>query len=204
MNLNFTRELVNDFQRIYFLSEQQSIEYAGSTYWDGFKFSLPTASTDGLLHRVSPSWNDLQQYIVYHTHPIPVDLVGNFFTLPSADDWSLYLEYCPELQINVICERFGYLVIDTTEVDPWNKPTSESIVTLMNAFANEHSLHHSVHYRDSVTYEYVSDVTVYEWRDIVRKLSHLLQFHYSIKINFYEYSELAGISLIDKDTLMIP
>lgn len=204
MDINFTPSLVRDFQRIYSISEQLCVEYAGSTRWDGFKFSQPTSCTDGLQHRVSPSFSDLNQYIVYHTHPIPTDLVGNFFTLPSADDWKVYLDYCPYLQVNVICERLGYLIVDTTGIDLWNKPTPENILNLMGYFACEHDLNHSVHYRENVSFDYITDVTIDEWKDTIRKLSHLLQFHYNIKIDWYTYSETAPVSLRDKDSFMIP
>ena len=133
LGVRLSRKLVDDFKKISTQTDKNQAEYVGSARFTvrntrGYvKFNTPTVSTNGAFAKVTPKLNELDSYIMYHSHPVPPSATNNTFTLPSLDDFEAYIAYYPYVQANIILERNGYYVIDLIESDQLIKPTIASV-----------------------------------------------------------------------------
>ena len=208
MGVRLSRKFVNELKQIYNLSYQKQIEYVGSTAFTVqntrgvVKFATPTASTNGSFTKVRPRNVDLQSYVVYHTHPVPKGR-SDLFTLPSFTDFTAYIEFYPYIQANIILEKNGYYVIDLIESDRFKKPKMTDLINFYKTeiiqrgkFGNVLEVHRNVEY-------WKSDVKAWS-RAINKYVNDRMVARFGISVRYYTYDQLAPITLMDKNIIMLP
>jgi hypothetical protein len=209
MGVRLSRKLVNDLKGIYKKSYEQGIEYAGSTRFSvnnvrgAVKFNTPTQRTNNNFKKVNPSFYDLGAYIVYHTHPVPVTFMTQYVTMPSIVDFTAYIGFYPYVQANIILEKHGYYVIDLIESDQFKKPNPKEVFKF---FIDE--VYNKAKFKNvSTTYKGVNFFKASPeslQRVINNYADPIMRRKYGISIRYYRYNELANITLIDRERIMVP
>ena len=83
LGVRLSRKLVDDFKKISTQTDKNQAEYVGSARFTvrntrGYvKFNTPTVSTNGAFAKVTPKLNELDSYIMYHSHPVPPSATNN-------------------------------------------------------------------------------------------------------------------------------
>ena len=96
MTVRLSRLLIDRLKEIYTRTWNQRVEYVGSVPFtvsntrNYVRFNQPTARTNMQLASVMPTQEELTQYIVYHTHPVP-EYQKPLFTYPSEPDFRAYI-----------------------------------------------------------------------------------------------------------------
>lgn len=209
MGIRLSRKLVNDLKKIYKKSYEQGVEYVGSTRFSVnnvrgvVKYDTPTQRTNNNFKRVAPSLQDLGAYIVYHTHPVPVSFMSTYVTLPSIDDFTAYIGFYPYVQANIILEKHGYYVIDLVESDQFKKPNPKEVfkffieeVYKKAKFKNASTIYRGI--------EFFRASPESLQRVINNYADPIMRKKYNISIRYHRYTELAKITLIDRERIMIP
>jgi hypothetical protein len=204
LTVRLSRKVVDALKDVYRKTWVENVEYVGSVPFTIFntrnyvKFNQPTARTNGQLAKVTPSEEDLTQYIVYHTHPVP-ESDAPLFTLPSSDDIKTYIRYYPSIQANLILENQGYYVIDLIETN-MQKPNANTVIQLFQKLTSGNR------YR-SVEYEWrnlgYSRTTRERWVKFVNSyVDPIMRKQFGISIRYYLWNELGTITLLNKNSLM--
>ena len=209
LGVRLSRKLVDDFKKISVKTDKNQAEYVGSARFTvrntrGYvKFNTPTASTNGSFVKVTPKMNELDSYIMYHSHPVPPNSSENTFTLPSLTDFEAYIGYYPYIQANIILEKNGYYVIDLIESDQMIKPTIAAVrkfwideIFKGGKFNNYSRVYHGV---------YFFETSPESWRKTINTyVNDKMRSKFGISVKYYKYSELAPITLLDKTQIMLP
>jgi hypothetical protein len=209
LGVRLSRKLVSDFKKIYSESYKKQIEYVGSTRFmvkntRGYvKFNTPTASTNDSFTKVTPKMNELDSYIMYHTHPVPPGSGDNIFTLPSLTDFEVYIGVYPYVQANIILEKNGYYVIDLNETDQLIKPNiTEFKQFWMNEIFKGGKFNKFVNTYRNIYFFQTSPAS---WKKTINTyVNDTLLQRFGISVKYYTYSELAPITLLDKTQIMLP
>ena len=207
LGVRLSRRLVDDLKKVYSESDDRQIEYVGSTQFTvqntrGFvKFATPTKRTNGKYNSVIPGIVDLSSYIVYHSHPIPPDN-RTLFTIPSIPDMKAYIKSYPNIQANIILEKRGYFVIDLVESDIFKKPKVDEVVTYYNKLLGTAKFDKVMTIHRNIMF-FQSDLTGWK-RTINGYLDKMMRSKFGISIRYYTYDELAEITLIDQNKIMVP
>ena len=136
VSVRLSRLLIDRLKEIYTRTWTQRVEYVGSIPFtvsntrNYVKFNQPTARTNQQLASVTPTQEELTQYIVYHTHPVPENETP-LFTYPSEPDFRAYIANYPAVQANIILENQGYYVVDLLETN-MDKPNPNDVVRVFN------------------------------------------------------------------------
>lgn len=208
LGVRLSRKMINDFKHIYKKSYDNQIEYVGSTRFTvnntrGFvKFNTPSRATDKNFKMVAPRLNDLSSYIVYHTHPVPKD-GGIYVTLPSDKDLTAYIEFYPYVQANIILEKFGYYVIDLLESDQFDKPDAKKVYQFFidNVYKKMKFENASTVYKGIQFFK----VSPQSMQAVINKYTDpLMRQKFGISIRYYQYTDLADITLLDRERIMLP
>lgn len=207
MGVRISRKLVDELKKVYQESYDRQIEHVGSTQFTvrntrgSVKFSTPTKRTNNKFNSVRPGVPDISSYIVYHSHPVPSDN-RTLFSIPSIPDIKAYIESYPIIQANIILEKQGYYVIDLIESDMYKKPIIGDVVAYYNSllatakFEKVMTIHRNIMF-------FNSDIT--RWKKTINGyLDKMMRSKYGISIRYYTYNELAEITLIDKNKIMLP
>jgi hypothetical protein len=148
-----------------------------------------------------PSTTDIDSYVVYHSHPVPP---GNrmLFTIPSVQDIREYVRSYPHVQANIILEKHGYYVVDLIESDVFNKPNADDVVRFYNSILDSGKFNRVLTVHRNIMF-FNSDAT--RWKKTINGyVNKLMRSKFGISIRYYTYDELADITLIDKNKIMIP
>jgi hypothetical protein len=122
LSVRLSRKTIKELQDMYKKTWEQRVEYAGSIPFtlsntrNYVRFNRPTARTNQQLATVQPTQEEMTQYIVYHTHPVP-EYATPLFTYPSEADFRVYINEYPNMQANLILENQGYYIIDLIETN---------------------------------------------------------------------------------------
>jgi hypothetical protein len=207
MGVRLSRRLVNDLKNVYRESYERQIEHVGSTQFTvkntrGYvKFMTPSRRTNERFDSVMPSTTDIDSYVVYHSHPVPP---GNrmLFTIPSVQDIREYVRSYPHVQANIILEKHGYYVVDLIESDVFNKPNADDVVRFYNSILDSGKFNRVLTVHRNIMF-FNSDAT--RWKKTINGyVNKLMRSKFGISIRYYTYDELADITLIDKNKIMIP
>ena len=209
LGIRLSRKLVDDFKKISTQTDKNQFEYVGSvrftvTNTRGYvKFNIPTVSTNGAFAKVTPKLNELDSYMMYHSHPVPPSATNNTFTLPSLDDFEAYIAYYPYVQANIILEKNGYYVIDLIESDQLIKPTIADVKKFWidKIFKGGKFNKFSQVYRGI----YFFEASPASWKRTINTYVNDMMFQkFGISVKYYTYDELAPITLLDKTQIMLP
>lgn len=207
MGVRLSRKLVDDLKRVYQESYERQIEHVGSTQFTVsntrglVKFNTPSKRTNEQYSQVIPGIEDVDSYVVYHSHPVPQDN-RTLFTIPSIPDLKAYVETYPIVQANIILEKRGYYVIDLIESDLYKKPTVDEVVKYYTGllasakFEKVMTIHRNIAFFKSDTTRWKKTINGY--------LDKMMRSKFGISIRYYTYDELARITLIDKNKIMLP
>ena len=207
MGVRLSRKLVDDLKRVYQESYDRQIEHVGSTQFTvrntrgAVKFNTPSKRTNERYNSVNPGIGDVDSYVVYHSHPVPPDN-RTLFTIPSIPDIKAYIETYPIVQANIILEKRGYYVIDLIESDMFKKPTVDEVVKYYNGllatakFDKVMTIHRNIMFFNSDTSAWKKTINGY--------IDKMMRSKFGISIRYYTYDELAQITLIDKNKIMLP
>jgi hypothetical protein len=207
MGVRLSRKLVDDLKRVYQESYDRQIEHVGSTQFTvrntrgAVKFNTPSKRTNERYNSVNPGIGDVDSYVVYHSHPVPPDN-RTLFTIPSIPDIKAYIETYPIVQANIILEKRGYYVIDLIESDMFKKPTVDEVVEYYNGllatakFDKVMTIHRNIMFFNSDTSAWKKTINGY--------IDKMMRSKFGISIRYYTYDELAQITLIDKNKIMLP
>jgi hypothetical protein len=204
LSVRLSRKTIKELQNVYKKTWEQRVEYGGSIPFtlsntrNYVRFGTPTASTNQQLASVTPTKEDMTQYIVYHTHPVP-EQNAPLFTYPSETDFRTYISYYPTIQANIILENQGYYIIDLIETN-MNKPNPDEVVTEFNRFLTSREFRRvSVNWSNLV---YIQ-TTPGQWKKAVNGyIDPIMRKKFGISIKYYTWDELGEITLLDKNVIM--
>ena len=207
MGVRLSRKLVDDLKKVYQESYDRQIEHVGSTQFTVkntrgvVKFNTPSKRTNERYNTVNPSIEDSGSYVVYHSHPVPPDN-RSLFTIPSIPDLRAYVDTYPIVQANIILEKRGYYVIDLIESDMYKKPMVDEVVKYYKGllasgkFEEVMTIHRNIAFFKSDSARWKKTINGY--------LDKMMRSKFGISIRYYTYDELAQITLIDKNKIMLP
>jgi len=145
-----------------------------------------------------PTQEELTQYIVYHTHPVPPHGTP-LFTYPSENDFRAYIDNYPAVQANIILEKQGYYVIDLIETN-MRIPNATTVVNLFNQLMDGREFQRVRVVWSSLVY---ITTTTKQWKKAVNNyLDPIMRKQFGISIRYYTWDELGKITLLDKNVLM--
>ena len=204
LSVRLSRKTIKELQNVYKKTWEQRVEYGGSIPFtlsntrNYVRFGTPTVSTNQQLASVTPTQEDMTQYIVYHTHPVP-NQNRALFTYPSATDFKTYISYYPAIQANIILENQGYYIIDLIETN-MNKPNPDEVVEEFNRFLTSRELRRvSVNWSNLVYIQTTAD----QWKRTVNGyVDPIMRKKFGISIKYYTWDELGEITLLDKNVIM--
>lgn len=204
MSVRLSRKVLNELQDVYKKTWEQKVEYAGTIPFtientrNYVRFNKPTERTNRQLTTVQPTAEDLTQYIVYHTHPVP-GYNTPLFTYPSASDFKVYVDNYPTVQANLILENQGYYIIDLIETN-MNKPNANSVAIKFASLMNGREFQRvRVTWSDLV---YIQ-TTPAQWKRTVNKyMDPIMRKEFGISIKYYTWDELGEITLLDRNVIM--
>lgn len=204
MSVRLSRKVLDELQDVYKKTWEQRVEYAGTVPFtventrNYVRFSKPTERTNRKLAAVQPTAEDLTQYIVYHTHPVPV-YDTPLFTYPSGPDFKVYIDHYPTIQANLILENQGYYIIDLIETN-MNKPNANSVAGKFASLMNNREFQKvRVKWSDLVYFQ----TTPAQWKRAVNKyMDPIMRKEFGISIKYYTWDELGEITLLDRNVIM--
>ena len=204
MTVRLSRILIDRLKEIYTRTWNQRVEYVGnipftvSNTRNYVRFNQPTARTNMQLASVMPTQEELTQYIVYHTHPVPPHGTP-LFTYPSENDFRAYIDNYPAVQANIILEKQGYYVIDLIETN-MRIPNATTVVNLFNQLMDGREFQRVRVVWSSLVY---ITTTTKQWKKAVNNyLDPIMRKQFGISIRYYTWDELGKITLLDKNVLM--
>lgn len=204
MTVRLSRILIDRLKEIYTRTWTQRVEYVGSIPFtvsntrNYVRFNQPTARTNMQLASVTPTQEELSQYIVYHTHPVP-EYQQPLFTYPSEPDFRAYIGNYPAIQANIILENQGYYVIDLIETN-MDKPNPDDVVRVFNELMDGREFQ-----RVRVTWSslvYITTTTEQWKRAVNNYLDPIMRRQFGISVRYYTWNELGKITLLDKNVIM--
>jgi hypothetical protein len=204
LSVRLSRKTIKELQDIYKKTWEQRVEYGGSIPFtlsntrNYVRFSTPTVSTNQQLASVTPTQEDMTQYIVYHTHPVP-EQNRTLFTYPSGTDFRTYISYYPTIQANLILEYQGYYIIDLIETN-MNKPNPDEVVAEFNRFLSSREFQ-----RVSVNWSNLEyfQTTPTQWKRAVNNyIDPIMRRKFGISVKYYTWDQLGEITLLDKNVIM--
>lgn len=204
MTVRLSRKLISQLKHIYRKTLSEQVEYVGVVPFtvgntrNYVRFNKPTSRTNGQLASVTPTNNELHQYIVYHTHPVPLS-VDQLFTLPSEPDFRAYILNYPSIQANIILENQGYYIIDLIETDVMRKPNPANVVALFKKLTSGDRFR-----KIQVTWRGLGYTRT--TRDLWLKFMNnyvnpIMRKQFGISVRYYLWNELGKITLLDKNSL---
>jgi len=204
MTVRLSRILIDRLKEIYTRTWNQRVEYVGSITFtvsntrNYVRFNQPTARTNMQLATVMPTQEELTQYIVYHTHPVPPHGTP-LFTYPSENDFRAYIDNYPAVQANIILENQGYYVIDLIETN-MRIPNATTVVNLFKRLMDDRQFQRVRVVWSSLVY---ISTTAKQWKRAVNNyLDPIMRRQFGISVRYYTWNELGKITLLDKNVLM--
>ena len=204
LSVRLSRKTIKELQDIYKKTWEQRVEYAGSIPFtvsntrNYVRFSRPTARTNQQLATVQPTQEEMTQYIVYHTHPVP-EYATPLFTYPSEADFRVYINEYPNMQANLILENQGYYIIDLIETN-LIKPNVDDVTREFNRLVRGQEFQ-----RVSVTWSNLGyfQTTPTQWKRAVNNyIDPIMRRKFGISIKYYTWDQLGEITLLDKNVIM--
>ena len=204
LSVRLSRKTIKELQDIYKKTWEQRVEYAGSIPFtvsntrNYVRFNRPTARTNQQLATVSPTQEEMTQYIVYHTHPVP-EYATPLFTYPSEADFRTYINAYPNIQANLILENQGYYIIDLIETN-LNKPNIDDVIREFRRLVQGQAFQ-----RVSVTWSNLAYIqtTSDKWKRAVNGyIDPIMRRKFGISIKYYTWDQLGEITLLDKNVIM--
>jgi hypothetical protein len=204
LSVRLSRKTIKELQDVYKKTWEQRVEYAGtipftlSNTRNYVRFNRPTARTDQRLATVQPTQEEMTQYIVYHTHPVP-EHASPLFTYPSEADFRVYVNAYPNMQANLILENQGYYIIDLIETN-LNKPDIDAVIREFNRLVRGQEFQ-----RVSVTWSNLAYIqtTPTQWKRTVNNyMDPIMRRKFGISVKYYTWDQLGEITLLDKNVIM--
>lgn len=204
LSVRLSRKTIKELQDIYKKTWEQRVEYAGSIPFtvsntrNYVRFSRPTARTNQQLATVQPTQEEMTQYIVYHTHPVP-EYATPLFTYPSDSDFRVYINEYPNMQANLILENQGYYIIDLIETN-LKKPNISDVTREFNRLVRGQEFQ-----RVSFTWSNLGyfQTTPTQWKRAVNNyIDPIMRRKFGISIKYYTWDQLGEITLLDKNVIM--
>ena len=204
LSVRLSRKTIKELQDIYKKTWEQRVEYAGSIPFtvsntrNYVRFSKPTARTNQQLATVQPTQEEMTQYIVYHTHPVP-EYATPLFTYPSEADFKVYINEYPNMQANLILENQGYYIIDLIETN-LNKPNVDDVTREFNRLVRGQEFQ-----RVSFTWSNLGyfQTTPTQWKRAVNNyIDPIMRRKFGISVRYYTWDQLGEITLLDKNVIM--
>ena len=204
LSVRLSRKVVDQLRDVFQKTFNEHVEYVGSIPFTVYntrnyvKFNQPSARTNGNFASVTPSQEDFTQYIVYHTHPVPVSNAP-LFTVPSEPDFRAYIKAYPTIQANLILEKQGYYVIDLIETN-MQIPDANAVVTLFNNLTTGERFRSLQGQWGVVGY---TRVTRDSWLKFINEyIDPIMRKQFGISVRYYLWSELGTITLLKRDVIM--
>jgi hypothetical protein len=204
VSVRLSRLLIDRLKEIYTRTWTQRVEYVGSIPFtvsntrNYVKFNQPTARTNQQLASVTPTQEELTQYIVYHTHPVPENETP-LFTYPSEPDFRAYIANYPAVQANIILENQGYYVVDLLETN-MDKPSPNDVVRVFNELMGGREFQRVRVDWSSLAY---FATTPERWKRAINKyVDPIMRRQFGISVRYYTWNELGTITLLDKNVIM--
>ena len=195
MTVRLSRILIDRLKEIYTRTWNQRVEYVGSIPFtvnntrNYVRFNQPTARTNMQLATVMPTQEELTQYIVYHTHPVPPH-VTPLFTYPSESDFRAYITNYPAIQANIILENQGYYIIDLIETN-MRIPNATTVVNRFNELMDGPEFRRVRVSWSSLVY---ISTTAKQWKKAVNEnLDPIMRKQFGISIRYYTWMNLVKL-----------
>lgn len=202
-----SKNIIKKLRTLYLESQKHKSEYVGiiNLMIEGeyAKFNSPTKHTNWHPTRVVPPPGTENNFIVYHSHPVPVsrNLSVYTVTLPSLEDFVYYVRHFPKIQANIILERNGYYMIDLLESTNFKLPDpKQAHDTFINLLINKDIEKYQVIY-DPVPLALFS-VSIDSWQKMFNVyIDTVMRHRYGMSIKYYRYTETPKITLLNPSYL---
>lgn len=209
ITIAMSKELVKKLRDVYALSERERSEYVGAIKFNRIndawvKYNSPMKYTNGNPMSVVPPEYMRDNFIMYHSHPIPVNpqLHTSLISLPSLSDFKYYVNNYPTLQANIILERNGFYMIDIIESSLNNKPDPDRAYTAfryllelkkINAFAvpdpNGFGLA-------------LFKVSITTWKKLINVyIDRVMRHKFNMSIKYYTYDDVPVMTILNPATI---
>jgi hypothetical protein len=207
LTIKLSRDIIKKLKTVYLRSQRDQSEYVGvikMTRMDNkVKFNSPTRHTNWHPTRVFPPVGTNENFFVYHSHPVPVDVnlsVSNV-TLPSAEDFIYYVGGYPKMQVNIILERNGYYIIDLLETRLSSMPDPTAAHAFFLYLLDNLKLgRFQVSHRPLPMWLFT--VSIGSWQKTINTyIDKVMRRKFGLSIKYYRYSELPEITVKNPDTM---
>lgn len=207
LTVTMSKNIIEKLHKLYLESQGHKSEYVGIINLrieGGYaKFNSPTKHTNWHPMRVVPPSGTENNFIVYHSHPVPVarNLSVYTVTLPSLEDFVYYVRHFPKIQANIILERNGYYMIDLLESTNFKLPDPRAAYdTFTDLLINKDIEKYQVKY-DPVPIAIFS-VSISSWQKMFNVyIDRVMRHRYGMSIKYYRYTETPEITLLNPASL---
>lgn len=196
-----SRGSVLGLQKMAELSSHEQIEYAGFidfSFTNGkMIFSDLTAVTSNhrakvAIEEINSVWPAL---ITYHTHPTAQTIQDSLWeneivaSLPSKQDFIAFIKGYPMMQVNIICDLYGYYVIDLVDsMDDYKMPLPHMVDIAMENFRLTPDVEEF--YKNESGYEYFR-TTLKKWKHLINNvLAADIYKQFKIRISYHGYDAI--------------
>ena len=206
LKISLSRELVAKLKDIYALSERERSEYVGAVKFsridDFVKYNSPMRYTDGNPVSVTPPDYMRNNFIMYHSHPIPPQVHRSTISLPSLADFTYFVNNYPSLQANIILERNGYYLIDIIESTPTTVPDPARAYAMFLRLLELKKIN-DFRVPDPTGRDlYLFKVSVPTWKDVINVyIDRVMRHMFKMSVRYYRYTDLPVITLVNPDAL---
>lgn len=204
ITMELSRELIKKLKDIYDMSEREGGEYVGAikfTVADNLvKYNSPLKHTNRNPVRVVPPPGTLDNFIVYHSHPIPVraGLIKSLVSLPSLDDFTTFIRNYPKMQANIILERHGFYIIDILESTLTNKPDPREAYSVFRYLLEHKNIERFAVQYSPIPSQGLYGVSIATWKKLLNTyINTVMRHRFNMTIKYYSYSELPEITLLN-------
>lgn len=195
--IKLSREVVHNLKKVSRLSYINQWEYAGKIDYKGFKFSDPIYVTSKKRNTVeSKDISDVwYSEIGFHTHTgrgVNTDSITEntpiYTTLPSNADFEAYIKGFPSMQCNIICDAYGYYIIDIIKsADLKVLPLPEAVYEYMRKLRSTPFMRICAFSDEDCEYFHT---TLKNWKRQINEGVHDdLMHQFGISIRYYSYND---------------
>jgi hypothetical protein len=198
------KQHLSTFKKMSELSKKNQIEYAGfiDLYNDRNTFVTSHKRNCVVNRDVKKIW---PKPFAYHTHTFPELFTiapGKVLTtLPSDEDFMIYIKLYPYMQANCICDSEGFYYVDIVDAaTKLNLPLPHALSKTMNDFRNMDHLREKKKIVEGVEY---FETSIVEWKQIINvELNSHLHDLYGLTIKYYTFDEESVVIRFEDESLL--
>jgi hypothetical protein len=228
VNFKLNKQIVNFLKTVADTSTNEQSEYAGiidiyETSQNVLRYRKTEAYSSGNYASILPKPSLMKTYITYHSHPHPIHIrdyvavrkdsrppttfTQNSFSLPSVDDFRVYITNYPNMQVNLILDRYGYYVIDFISPVLGERFKNDTFKELQTVIQNHYQTLVDVSIEGLYVTKYKNTMYLHSngisnWKKFINTDYSQMLNKFGLRCMFYPYKEQADISITHAHVFM--